>query len=75
MNVASRSLELRDLLNPNAAYIVFVCYEYSSFPRRTRPDKGMLIKDHQLTLVFVTICTKGRKPWLATDDPDGGYLL
>jgi hypothetical protein len=27
----------------------------------------VLIKDHQPTLVFVTICTKGREPWLATD--------
>ena len=44
-----------------------MCYEYSPFPQRIRPDKGVLIKDYQPTLVFVTICTKGYKPWLATD--------
>jgi len=44
-----------------------MCYEDSPFPQRNRPDKGVLIKEYQPTLVFVTICTKGRKPWLATD--------
>jgi putative transposase len=44
-----------------------MCYEDSPFPQRIRPDKGVLIKDDQPTLVFVTICTKGYKPWLATD--------
>jgi putative transposase len=44
-----------------------MCSEESSFPQRIRPNKGVLIKDHQPTLVFVTICTKGREPWLATD--------
>ena len=41
--------------------------EYSSSAQRIRPDKGMLIKDHQPTLFFVTICTQGPKPWLATE--------
>jgi putative transposase len=40
----------------------------ASFPLRIRPDKGMVIKEHYPTLVFATICTKGRKPWLATDE-------
>jgi hypothetical protein len=44
-----------------------MCYYERPFPQRIRPNKGVLIKDHQPTLVFVTICTKGRKPWLATD--------
>jgi REP element-mobilizing transposase RayT len=38
------------------------------FPQRIRPDRGVAIKEHLPTLVFVTICTKGRKPWLATDE-------
>ena len=38
------------------------------FPQRIRPDKGVAIKEHLPTLAFVTICTKGRKPWLATDE-------
>jgi putative transposase len=27
-----------------------------------------VIKEHQPTLVFATICTKGGNPWLATDE-------
>ena len=38
------------------------------FPQRIYPDKGVVIKEHQPTLVFATVCTKGRKPWLATDE-------
>ena len=32
------------------------------FPQRVYPDKGVVIKEHRPTLVFATICTKGRKP-------------
>jgi len=38
------------------------------FPERTRPNKGVVIKEHQPTMVFATICTKGRNPWLATEE-------
>jgi putative transposase len=38
------------------------------FPQRIRPDKGVLSKEHQPTLVFATICTKSRTRWLATDE-------
>jgi putative transposase len=37
------------------------------FPKRNRPNRGVLIKENEPTLAFVTICTKNRKPWLATD--------
>ena len=38
------------------------------FPERIRPDRGVVPRERQPTLVFATICTKGRKPWLATDE-------
>jgi len=41
------------------------------FPQRAYPDKGVTIKEHQPTLGFATVCTKDRKPWLATDEAHG----
>ena len=38
------------------------------FPQRILPHRGVVIKEHQHTLVFATVCTKSRKPWLATDE-------
>ena len=39
----------------------------SYFDRR-RPAKGVLSRDEQPTVVFLTACTKNRKSWLACDD-------
>ena len=37
-------------------------------PDRKHPEHGVLIKDGEPTIVFVTVCTKDRKPWLATHE-------
>ena len=35
---------------------------------RKRPAHGVLIYNHQATIVFLTVCTKDRVPWLADDE-------
>ncbi len=40
----------------------------SLFPQRKHPADGILYVDGQPTIVFHTVCTKDRKPWLASDD-------
>ncbi len=42
-------------------------------PSRKRPAQGVLIQANQPTIVFVTACTKDRRPWLA--DPEIHRLL
>jgi putative transposase len=37
------------------------------FTPRRRPAHGVLIDPDRPTIVFVTVCTKDREPWLATD--------
>jgi hypothetical protein len=50
-------------------YTLFIrVVDNGPFPQHIYPDKGVAIKEHQLTLVFATVCTKGRKPWLTTDE-------
>ncbi len=34
--------------------------------QRNHPRHGVLIKDDEPTIVFLTVCTKDRTPWLAT---------
>ena len=38
----------------------------SQRPPRRHPAHGILVSSHTPTIVFLTVCTKGRKPWLAT---------
>lgn len=40
----------------------FASYEE---PGRKRPARGVYISGNQPTLVFLTVCTKNREPWLA----------
>jgi REP element-mobilizing transposase RayT len=35
-------------------------------PRRKHPSHGVLLGTEGHTIVFLTVCTKDRKPWLAT---------
>ena len=35
--------------------------------RRTHPAKGVLFVSGEPTIVFVTVCTEGRAPWLDTE--------
>jgi putative transposase len=37
-----------------------------TFPERRHPNHGVQVVDGQPTIVYVTVCTKGRRPWLAT---------
>ena len=39
----------------------------SQLPRRSRPVHGVLPASDKPTIVFLTVCTKGRMPSLATD--------
>ena len=34
-------------------------------PNRKNPARGVLISNDQPTIVFLTVCTKNREPWLA----------
>ena len=43
------------------------------FPKRKRPAAGLFVIPNRPTLVFLTVCTKGRGPWLAT--PSGHAFL
>src|SRR5262245_31226837 len=36
--------------------------------RRSRPTHGVLLIDGQATIVYLTVCTKDRRPWLASAD-------
>ena len=36
--------------------------------RRKHPAHGVLFIDNQPTIIFDTVCTKNREPWLATDE-------
>jgi putative transposase len=36
-------------------------------PGRKHPARGVLISSQQPTIVYLTICTKDRRPWLAND--------
>ena len=40
----------------------------SDLPQRKHPAHGVLYVDRQPTIVFDTVCTKDRKPWLANQD-------
>lgn len=37
-------------------------------PGRRNPSPGIQVYSGQLTIVYLTVKTLGRKPWLATDD-------
>jgi putative transposase len=37
------------------------------YPQRSHPSKGVLFIENRPTLVFLTVCTRGRKRWLAHD--------
>ena len=43
-------------------------------PERKRPAHGVYISDSKPTIVFITVCTKDRQPWLA-DEEYHGILL
>jgi len=38
----------------------------NDLPNRKRPAHGVLFVDGQPTIIFDTVCTKNRKPWLAS---------
>ena len=38
------------------------------FPQRKHPAHGVLYVEGQPTIIFDTVCTKDRKPWLANDE-------
>lgn len=40
-------------------------------PRRGKPAEGVRIDPARPTIVFVTVCTKDRRPWLANDEAHG----
>jgi putative transposase len=40
-------------------------------PQRRHPTHGVRVNSFQATLVFLTVCTKDRQPWLATSDAHG----
>jgi putative transposase len=40
----------------------------SDLPQRKHPAHGVLYVDCQPTIIFDTVCTKDRKPWLANQD-------
>ena len=40
----------------------------SDLPRRKHPARGVLYIEGQPTIIFDTVCTKDRKPWLANDE-------
>ncbi len=42
-------------------------------PVRRHPAHGMFLSDTKPTIVFLTVCTKDRRPWLAT--PENHALL
>jgi putative transposase len=50
-------------------YINIYSYDYlmSEFHVRSRPDRGVIPDDETPTLVYLTVCTRDRKPWLAND--------
>jgi REP element-mobilizing transposase RayT len=38
-------------------------------PKRTHPDHGLILPaNEQMLIVFLTVCTKSRRPWLASDE-------
>lgn len=39
-----------------------------SLPQRRHPAHGILYVEGQPTIIFDTVCTKDRKPWLATEE-------
>ena len=41
--------------------------ETPSRPVRKRPADGVIVIPNQSTVVYDTVCTKSRSPWLATD--------
>jgi hypothetical protein len=41
----------------------------ASFYSRSRPERGVISSWDQPTLVFLTVCTKNRRPWLAQARP------
>ena len=43
-------------------------FEQNSSSRRKRPAHGILYVDGQPTIIFDTVCTKDRIPWLANDE-------
>lgn len=36
-------------------------------PGRKHPARGVFISSHQPTIVYLTVCTKDRRPWLASE--------
>src|ERR1700722_13377912 len=42
--------------------------QHATDPVRRRPVHGVEIHDSEPTIVFITICTKDRSPWLASPD-------
>jgi hypothetical protein len=43
----------------------YVCYNYQILPQRRHPAKGIIEDDRTPTLIFLTVCTAHRRPWLA----------
>lgn len=41
--------------------------ENPKLPYRKRPAKGVVFRADTPTIVFVTVCTKDRRPWLANE--------
>ncbi|MGA3163301.1 MAG: hypothetical protein ABSD77_03785 [Verrucomicrobiota bacterium] len=52
---------------PTLPQLIFMTGDYAPFeePGRKHPARGILISSNQPTIVFLTVCTKDRQPWLA----------
>ena|SRR6201984_840358 len=42
-----------------------MCYNNQVLPQRRHPAKGIIEDDRTPTLIFLTVCTAQRQPWLA----------
>lgn len=42
-----------------------MCYNNQVLPQRRHPAKGIVEDDRTPTLIFLTVCTAQRRPWLA----------
>ena len=52
---------------PTLPRLFFMTGDYAPFeePGRKHPARGTLISSNQPTIIFLTVCTKDRQPWLA----------
>jgi REP element-mobilizing transposase RayT len=60
------NLELSTRYLLDNTHIFILCYTVQN-PRRSRPSRGVYISGEEPTAVFLTVCTRDRKPWLACD--------